>query len=99
MAKVKTVLALVGVLGICGLASAAHAEDMVHYCHSYAVAAVDQSRTARQFNRCHHYVRENAARWSLNYYDHFNWCKSVYGSGDNSSERHARDAALGECTR
>jgi hypothetical protein len=81
-----------------GLVSAARA-DMVDYCRNYAHDAIEQARAARQSPRCFHFIRETPARWTLNYSDHFNWCKSVYGSGDNSSERRARAAALNSCLR
>jgi hypothetical protein len=92
-------LSLIGYLGMFALAPLARAEDAVSYCRNYAHAAIEQARAARALGRCAHFVRETPARWSLNFADHFNWCKSVYGSGDNSSERRARQEALDQCTR
>jgi hypothetical protein len=100
MSKLKpTVLALGGVLGMSAVASSAHAEDAISYCRDYARAAIQQAHAARDIGRCHHFIRETPARWSLNYSDHFNWCKSVYGSGENAAERHAREQALNDCSR
>jgi hypothetical protein len=87
------------ILALSAVSASVRAEDAISYCRSYAHAAIDQSRAARAVGRCHHFVRENPARWSMNYADHFNWCKSVYGSGDNASERRAREEALNQCTR
>jgi hypothetical protein len=94
-----TVIAACAAFGMSLAASAAQAEDMIGYCRDYAHAAVQQSRAARDIGRCHHFVHDNPARWSLNYYDHFNWCKSVYGSGQNAAERRAREDSLSECSR
>jgi hypothetical protein len=92
-------LAFGGVMAMSAITSPAYAEDATRYCREYARAAIEQSRAARQIGRCRHYVRDTPARWTLNYSDHFNWCKSVYGSGDNASERRAREDALNECRR
>ena len=94
-----TVIAVGAVLGMSIAAQSVQAEDMIGYCRDYARAAVQQARAARDIGRCHHFVRDLPARWSLNYSDHFNWCKSVYGSGQNATERRAREDSLNECTR
>jgi hypothetical protein len=86
-------------LGVFMSSSSAQAEDALPYCQNYAHAAIEQSRAARQFRRCMYFVQENPGRWTLNYADHFNWCMSVFGSGQNRSERAAREDALNQCTR
>jgi|SRR5271165_5290330 len=92
-------LAFGAVIAMSAITSPAYAEDAKAYCRNYAQAAIEQSRAARQISRCHHYIRDTPARWTLNYNDHFNWCMSVYGTGDNASERRARENALSECSR
>ncbi len=92
-------LALGAIIGSGILVSLAQGEEMLPYCRSYANAAVQQARAARALGRCMHLVRENAARGSLNAYVQFNWCQGVYGSGDNSAERRAREADLDTCTK
>jgi hypothetical protein len=98
MMKFPIAVMVVGAALAGGLAATARA-DVNDYCRNYAHDAIEQSRAARQSPRCFHFIRETPARWTLNYADHFNWCKSVYGSGDNSSERRARSAALNACLR
>jgi len=90
------VLALGAVVGLSAVGGAARAGDE-GYCRSYASSAVNQARAARDHDRCHYLVREDPARWSLDYHDHFSSCMRAYGTGDNDAEQHRRAAALNAC--
>ena len=93
-----TALLLSGVLGLFALAVPAFA-DNVSYCRDYAQTAIRQSRAARDHDRCHHFIRDNPARFSEDYNGHYNSCMSNFGSGFNASENQARINALNECIR
>ncbi|MGD1037472.1 MAG: hypothetical protein ABR878_09795 [Roseiarcus sp.] len=97
MSKItRTVLLLGGVLGLSALAVPAFA-DNVSYCRDYARDAVHQSRAARDHERCHHFIRDNPARFSEDYNGHYTSCMSNYGSGFNAAENQARIDALNDC--
>src|ERR1039457_6021646 len=93
---VRTVLLLGGLLGLSALAVPAFA-DNDSYCRDYAHSAVGQSQAARDHESCHHFIRENSARFSMDYDGHYNSCMSNYGTGFNDAENKARIAALNEC--
>lgn len=99
MAKFKHgVLALGGImLGLSAVAISAHAQPAPVYCREYARDAVRQSIIARDHERCHHFIRDNPARFSENYDGHYNSCIKNYGSGFNAAENQARINALAEC--
>jgi len=93
---VRTILVLGGVLGLSTLAVPALA-DNVSYCRDYARTAVQQSRAARDLERCYQFIRDNPLRWSENYNGHYNSCMKNYGSGFNAAETQARTDALNAC--
>jgi len=84
-------------LGLSAVAISAHAQPADIYCPQYARDAVRDSQTARDHDRCHHFIRENPARFSLDYNGHLRSCLSNYGSGFNAAENRARIDALNEC--
>ena len=92
----RTIFTLSGVLGLSALAVPALA-DNASYCRDYAHTAVHQSHVARDHDRCHHFIRDNPARWSEDYDGHYNSCMTNYGSGFNAAENQARTDALNEC--
>jgi hypothetical protein len=92
-----TVLPLGVVLGICSAAVSAKADDPVVYCRSYANAAINASRAARNHDRCLRFVQEAPTRWSLNYQSHFSFCMGAFGSGNNQREWDRRTFQLNEC--
>ena len=92
----RTVLLLGGVLGLSALAVPTFA-DNVSYCRHYAQSGVRQARAARTHERCHHFIRENPARFSEDYGGHFKSCMANYGSGFNAAENQARIDALNAC--
>jgi hypothetical protein len=92
----RTVLLLGGLLGLSALAVPAFA-DNVSYCQDYARTAVHQSQAARDHESCHHFIRDNPARYSLDYQGHYNSCLANYGSGFNAAESQARIDALNSC--
>lgn len=93
---IRTILVLGSVFGVSALAVPAFA-DNVSYCQYYAHTAVDQSRSARHYEACRHFIRENPLRWSEDYAGHYDSCMKNYGSGFNDAENKARTDALNAC--
>jgi hypothetical protein len=94
----RQVLAVGVVLGICTASVPGQADDPVAYCRSYASAAINASRAARNRDRCLHFIQQVPARWSLNYDGHYRFCIGAFGSGDNQREWNIRTAQLNQCT-
>ena len=98
MSKLKlTLFALVGLATSLTAATEAYADDPISYCHWYARTAISQAHAARGSDRCFHFVNDEPNRWTLDWSAHYQWCLSVFGSGQNASEHQARVAELNEC--
>jgi hypothetical protein len=91
------VVCVTSVLSLSLLSTPSFADDPVPYCHWYAHSALNQARAARANPSCWGLVNDSPSRWSMNYRDHFEWCLSVFGSGQNRSEHQARVEGLNQC--
>jgi len=95
--KRPVLYAITVALGFSAFAPSAFADDPYHYCHWYASSAVHESNRAREVGSCRHLVWESPGRWTVNFEQHYQWCRSMYGSGQNAAEQDARIEDLREC--
>ena len=81
-------------LGVCFLFPAGAFAADPGFCEDYARQAVHQAERARELPYCRHGA--HGPRWSLDYREHYEWCRSVHYRAAEA-ERDARHEHLEAC--